>query len=229
MSLLPRDVIQQAMVHLGVLESAGTPGPDELTDALVALNAMQRAMFGTVIGVRLSAQAASGVAWQAENGGEYAIPGGAEFTLTAPLNPRAGARFGVVDASGDFTANPCTINPNGRQINGAAAPLVLATSGVGGRWWYRPDTGGWVLEGDWTAPTTPIPFSDSLIAYLPFMLAVILAAQYGQDIPQSVVAAAVEGRSAFARAYARRGRNQIDPSFGIMAQQPASQPQQGAR
>lgn len=229
MSLLPRDVIGQAMVHLGVLESAGTPPADELTDAMTALNAMQRAMFGTVIGVRLSAQSASGVAQQAENGGEYGIPGGAAFTLTAPLNPKGGARFGVVDAGLDFTANPCTTNPNGRQINGSAAPLVLSTSGTGGRWWYRPDVGNWVLEGDWTAPTTPIPFPDSLIAYLPFMLAVILSAQFGQDIPQSVVAAAVEGRSAFARAYARRGRNQLDPSFGILAQQPASQPQPGAR
>jgi hypothetical protein len=212
------------MIHLGELAAGGTPSATDAADGLTALNALQRAMFGTLIGTRLSAQATSGIAWQAENGGEYAVnTSGAPFALTAPLNPRAGARFGVVDAVASFGTHACAVNPNGRQINGSSANLGLATNGVGGRWWYRPDTANWTPEGDWT-PSTPIPFPDSLIAYLPFMLAVIVSAQFGADIPQGVAASAIEGRSAFARAYARRGRNQFDPSFGIMQAAP-TQPQ----
>jgi hypothetical protein len=222
-SLLPSDVISQAMIHLGELAAGGTPTANDAADGLMALNAMQRAMFGTLIGTRLSAQATSGNSWQAENGGEYAVNTfGALFTLTAPLNPRAGSRFGVVDAVASFGTHACAVNPNGRQINGTSANLSLATDGFGGRWWYRPDTANWTPEGDWTASTV-IPFPDSLIAYLPFMLAVIVSAQFGADIPQGVAASAIEGRSAFARAYARRGRNQFDPSFGIMQAAPPQQ------
>lgn len=225
MSLLPSDVIAQAMIHLGELAAGGTPSSTDAADGLTALNAMQRAMFGTVIGTRLSAQATSGNAGQAENGGEYAVnSSSAPFTLTAPLNPRAGSRFGVVDAALSFGRYACSINPNGRQINGEAQNLILVANGGGGRWWYRPDTANWIPEGDWSS-STPIPFPDSLIAYLPFMLAVIVSAQFGADIPQGVAASAIEGRSAFARAYARRGRNQFDPSFGIMQAAP-TQPQQ---
>jgi hypothetical protein len=145
------------------------------------------------------------------------------FALTAPKNPRAGGRFGVVDGAASFTLHNCTINPNGRQINASVQTLVLAVSGFAGRWWFRPDTGAWTPEADWTASSV-IPFPDSLIAYLPFMLAVVLSAQYGADVPNSVVAAAVEGRAAFARAYARRGKNALDASFGITG--PAQPPQQ---
>ena len=149
MSLNPLGVISRAMRLNGALSGTDTPDADDTTNYLIALNTMKRAWFGTLIGPRLGPQDCTGLTQQAENGGEYMIPGGAAFTLIAPGNPRSGARFGVVDAGLSFGSTPCTIMPNGRQINGATGNLTLSTSGVGGRWWFRGDTGNWVLEADY--------------------------------------------------------------------------------
>ena len=126
----------------------------------------------------------------------------------------------MVDAALGFGTNACTINPNGRLINGLAAPLVLNTSGVGGVWWFRGDAGNWVQEGDFASQTSAIEFPDTLNAYLPFMLAVVIAAQYGADIPPVVAQGDLQGRAAFARSYGRRGRFQIDAPFGSGQSQP---------
>ena len=214
MSLTVRDVIKRSGRLHGCWAAGDEPTADEAADALVAINSMKRALFGTVIGPRLSPLALTGTSGQAENGGEYAIPAGL-FTLTAPLNPRAGARFGVVDANLAWTANPLTIARNGRLINGAAASYVIATAGQNTRLWFRGDTGNWIIEGDFANLDAAIEFPDPLIAYLPNMLAVVIAAEYGADLRADVIAAAAEGRQAFARSYARRGRNQLDAPIGV--------------
>ena len=188
---------------------------EEFNDALISLNTMKRALFGTVIGPRLSPQDCAGLtAKQAENGGEYQIPAAA-FTLTAPLNPRSGARFGVVDANLNFATNTCTVARNGRRLNGTAANVVLNTNGQNVRFWFRGDTGNWVEEADYATADDVIEFPESLIAYLPNMLAVAFAAEFGAELRQDVIAGALEGRQAFARQYARRGRNQADAPIGV--------------
>jgi len=222
MSLLPRDVIKQAMVHIGELVSNADPNSDQMSDAFLALNTLKRSLFGTVIGPRLSPQSVSGTAGQAENGGEYQIPAGA-FTLTAPMNPTSGSRFAVVDAGLSFAATPLTIVPNGRLIGGSAASLTLNVAGAGGAWWFRGDTGNWTAEADFAGLTSAIEFPDALIAYLPFMLAVVLSPQYGADIAPTVAQADAQGRAAFARAYGRRGRFQTDIPFGMAQPAPAAQ------
>src|SRR5665213_3643755 len=121
-----RDVIKRASRLHGAIATGDDPSSDEMNDALLALNTMKRALFGTVIGVRLSPQDATGASKQAENGGEYQIPA-AVFTLTAPLNPRSGSRFGVVDANLNFASQNCTIVRNARLLEGAAANIVLST------------------------------------------------------------------------------------------------------
>ncbi len=212
---LVRDVISRAARLNGSIATGDTPSADELNDAMLSLNIMKRAMFGTLIGTRLSPQDCSGLSMaQAENGGEYQIPAAA-FLLTAPANPRSGARFGVVDANLTFAANPCTIARNGRLLNGSASNMVLSTNGQNARFWFRGDTGDWIEEADYQTPDDTIEFPEALIAYMPNMLAVAIAAEYGADLRQDVVAGAAEGRQAFARAYARRGRNQVDPPIGV--------------
>jgi hypothetical protein len=214
MSLVVRDVIARAMRLNGSLASGDMPMADELTDALEAFNTMQRAWFGTIIGPRLTAQSATGSSAQAENGGEYMIPGAA-FTLTAPAGPRAGARFGAVDATLDFATHNLTVDPNGRLIEGAAANLVISANGDNRRWWFRGDVGGWVREADYTDPSDAISFPDSLIAYMPYMLAVVLASEFNTELRADVLAGNAEGREAFARAYGRRGRNSLDAPIGV--------------
>src|SRR5665213_1987745 len=148
-----RDVIKRAARLHGAIATGDDPSSDEMNDAMLALNTMKRALFGTVIGVRLSPQdCAALTAKQGENGGEYQIPAAA-FTLTAPFNPRSGARFGVVDANLNFATNNCTVARNGRLLNGAAANLTLTTNGQNIRFWFRGDTGNSVSYTHLTLPT----------------------------------------------------------------------------
>lgn len=219
MSHVPRDVIARAMRLNGNLAGGSTPGAADLADGFLALNTMKRAMFGTLIGTRLSAQQGVGTVQQAENGGEYAIPG-VVFTLNAPLSPRGGDRFAVVDANFSFAANNCTIVRGAALLEGIASNQILSANGDNRRWWYRPDQANWVREADWATPDDTIEFPDALIAYLPYMLAAVIAPEFGADLRADVVAGASEGRQVFARAYARRGRDQIDPPIGLPQPQP---------
>ncbi|MHB8529195.1 MAG: hypothetical protein ACYC8V_06750 [Caulobacteraceae bacterium] len=224
MSLLPRDVIGRAMRLIGQVASLGTASADQMADAFLALNSMKRAMFGTLIGPRLSPQNCDAItAIQADNGGEYQI-GAVAFTVTAPFNPRPGARFGVVDASNSFSLNPCAIVSADRLIEASASGLTITANGDNRRWWFRPDAGNWVREADFASLTSPIEFPDPLIAYLPYMLAAVIAPEFGAELTPAVIAGASEGREAFARTYARRGRAGYDPPIGL-APVAAPQPQ----
>ncbi|HSZ51337.1 MAG TPA: hypothetical protein VK801_07185 [Caulobacteraceae bacterium] len=223
MSLNIGQVIDRALRMHGVIADGGSPSASVGADMLVAANAMKRAWFGALIGPRMSPQAfpAGSSSGQAETGGEYAVPGGAAFTLSAPLNPRSGARFGVVDGGADFGANPCTVQANGRLI---AAPggtpttsAVLSTNGQAARWWFRGDNGTWTLEQDWPGLTSAIEFPDPIIAFMPHMLAVQIASEFGADITPEMAQGAMEGRQALARSYARRGLAALDGVIGLAA------------
>ena len=228
MSLNPLQVIERAMRLNGALSAGDTPDADDAADYLLAMNTMKRAWFGTLIGPRLGPQDVTGLTtYQGENGGEYMIPSGQAFTLIAPGNPRSGARFGVVDAGLAFAATPCTIMPNGRQINGATGNLTLSTTGVGGRWWFRGDTGNWVLEADYATAEAVIEFPDAIIAYMPYMLAVVVGAETGTELRQDVIAGNAEGRAVIARHYGRRGRGSLEGPIGVASLDPAAAQAQG--
>jgi hypothetical protein len=219
-SLNVGQVIARALRMHGVIDAAvATPPADIAADVLVAANAMKRAWFGTLIGPRLSPLALSGTAGQAEIGGEYQVTPTAAFTLTAPATPRSGSRFGVVDASLAFGTYPCTIAGNGQLIapasGTASTSTTLSTAGQNGRWWFRGDTGTWTLEQDWSGQTSAIEWPDPIIAYMPYMLAVEIASEFGADITPEMAQGAMEGRMALARSYARRGPAGLDPVIGL--------------
>ncbi|HEY2051203.1 MAG TPA: hypothetical protein VGH03_17830 [Caulobacteraceae bacterium] len=226
MSLNIGQVIDRALRMHGVIADGGSPSASVGADMLVAANAMKRAWFGTLIGPRMSPQAfaAGSTAGQAETGGEYAVPGGAAFTVSAPLNPRAGARFGVVDGGADFATNPCTIQANGRLIGAPGGTLttstVLSANGQAARWWFRGDNGAWTLEQDWLSLTATIEFPDPIVAYMPYMLAVDVASEFGADITAEMAQGAMEGRQALARSYARRGLAALDGVIGLASAAP---------
>lgn len=213
-----RDAIRQAMQLLSILAGNTDPGPDDSTDYLRELSRMKRAMFGTFIGPRLAPQAASGTAIQAETGGLYFTAAGVATTLTLPANPRAGARVGVADAANSLAAFPWTVAGNGRLIEGATS-LTLNANGTARQWWYRADTATWTREADYASLDDAIEFPDALAAYIPYMLAIVIAPSGNANIPPAVSAGAMEGREAFARAYARRAPAQMDPPIGVAAMQ----------
>ena len=186
--------------------------------ALIAFNAMKRAWMGALIGPRLSPLALTGVSGQAESGGEYQIPGGARFTLSAPADPRSGARFGVVDANLDFGTWPLTVARNGRLLNGVASDLTIAVAGAGSRWWFRGDNGNWTPDIDSPSLSSAIDFPDAVIAYMPYMLCVVLGAEFSADLTPEVLAANLEGRALLARMYGRR-RAGLDRPLGLYSPQ----------
>ena len=217
MSLTVLGVICRAFRLYGTLAAEATPDADDAAAALIAFNSMKRAWMGTLIGPRLSPLALTGAAGQAENGGDYMIPTGAPFTLTAPANPRNGARFGAVDANLSFDSYPLTVARNGRLINGAASNAVVSTAGAATRWWYRGDTANWVAEADSPSLSSVIEFPDPVIAYMPYMLAVMAAAEFSAALTPEVRAGNLEGRAVLARIYGRRGRGRPEGPIGLYA------------
>lgn len=220
MSLDVHDVITRALRLLGALASGDEPEAEAMADALEAFNTLKRSWFGSIIGARLTQQSVSASPTQAENGGEYAVSA-LTLTLIAPANPRAGARFGVVDQALAFDAHNCTVSPGGALIEGANAPLVLSSAGDNRRWWYRGDTGTWIREADFADPTDAIEFPDALIAYMPYMLAVTLAPEFNTELRADVIAADALGRAALARAYAPLGRNVVEAPLGVAPPPPS--------
>jgi hypothetical protein len=221
MSLNVGQMIERALRMHGELAGGASPAADVAGDMLIAANAMKRAWFGTLIGPRLSPIALAGTSGAAENGGEYQVRPTAAFALSAPGSPRSGNRFGVVDATLSFGTWACTVAGNGQLIGpalgtgSAAASQTLATSGQNARWWFRGDVGTWISEQDWAGLTSAIEFPDSIIAYMPWMLAVEIAGEFGQDITPEMAQGAMEGRMALARSYARRGPAGLDPVIGL--------------
>jgi hypothetical protein len=215
-------VISRSFRLFGTLENGATPQADDAAVALIAFNAMKRAWMGTLIGPRLSSFSLSGTAGQAETGGEYLIPGGAPFTLTAPGNPRAGARFGFVDGGLDFDTYPLTVARNGRLLGGLASNLTVSTPGAAARYWFRGDTGNWVLEADSPSLSSVIEFPDAVVPYFPYMLCIAMAAEFSADLTPEVEAGAAEGRMVLARTYSRRGGAPTDKPIGLY--QPAAAP-----
>ncbi|HWE98695.1 MAG TPA: hypothetical protein VG248_02760 [Caulobacteraceae bacterium] len=220
MSLNLLSIATQALRMIGVIDGQETPDADVGADILIRANTMKRGWFGMLIGPRLSPFQVSGATAQAETGGEYLVGGTSAMTLSAPANPRPGARFGVVDAGAGFASHNCTLAGNGVLIGGAAS-VTLSSDGAMARYWFRPDVASWTLEADWASLNAALEFPDVLIAHMPAMLAVEAAAEFGQDIAPEIALAALEGRQALARAYGRRGPFGLDPVMGLGAPQAA--------
>jgi hypothetical protein len=218
-----RDVVKTAGGVLGWLPAGDDPSADDGVAALNGWNRLKRGMFGTVIGPRLSPIGVTGTAAQAESGGEYQIPGGAAFTLTAPGSPRNGARFGAVDTSLDWDTYPLTIARNGRLLVGAAANVTVSSPGANVRYWFRGDTASWIAEADSSSLDSVIEFPGPLVAYLGCMLAVVIADDFSSKVLASTASIAVAGAEAFARVYGRRGAASLDKPIGV----PSATPQQG--
>jgi hypothetical protein len=225
MSTTLRDAIERAMRLNGSLAAGEHPNAEDMADAVTAANTMKAAWMGTIVGGRLTQQGVAGAQAQAENGGEYVIPPGAAFQLTAPADPRSGARFAAVDAGADFATWNLTVVPNRRLIEGGTGDLVISTDGDNRAWWYRGDTGGWVREAPWADENATLEFPDALTAYFPYLLAVVIAAEFGSDLRADVIAGNTEGRAAIARTYAPRGRSLVEGPLGIGPAGPAGQGQ----
>ena len=68
------------------------------------------------------------------------------FTVNLPATPSVGDEVTIVDGLATFATNNLTINPNGSNLNSAAANLVLSTSGQSLTLVYINTTRGWTYK-----------------------------------------------------------------------------------
>lgn len=77
--------------------------------------------------------------------------------ITLPSSPSVGSKITIIDYSGTFNSNNCTVNPNGNKIEGSTAIQVLQTNRASINLTYIDSTQGWLLnnEGSSTYITRP--------------------------------------------------------------------------
>lgn len=92
-----------------------------------------------------------------KNGYPVNTTGGA-ITATLAASPSAGDYVTFVDYAGTFTANPLTINPNGKKINGSTSNASLSSNGASVTLVYADETRGWIpYSGLVISPLHPAP------------------------------------------------------------------------
>jgi len=70
------------------------------------------------------------------------------ITLTLPGSPTLGDEISFIDYAGTFDTNNLTIARNGKNINGSAADLTVATERAANTLVYTDTTQGWLLKSN---------------------------------------------------------------------------------
>jgi hypothetical protein len=92
--------------------------------------------------------------WSEENSNFTAVAGGNYFidtsggsvTVTFPSTASMGDTIKIVDASGTFETNNCTVNLNGKKLAGSSSNLVLNENRLGRTFVYYNEARGWLYS-----------------------------------------------------------------------------------
>jgi hypothetical protein len=119
----------------------GTTGQVLTTDGTTA-------SFGDISG---------GASWQAVKTADFNVAAGEGYfvnttsgaiTATLPASPALGDFASFIDYAGTFDTNNLTIARNGKNIQGTAADLTVATERAGFTLIFVDDTQGWLLQNN---------------------------------------------------------------------------------
>ncbi len=73
---------------------------------------------------------------------------GGAITLTLPASPTIGDEISFIDYAGTFDTNNLTVARNGKNINGSAADLTVATERAANTLVFTDNTQGWLLKSN---------------------------------------------------------------------------------
>lgn len=132
-----------------LLTAAGIAPSGNAETALVSqyLQALQTLFAGVESG--WFNWAAKDAAYTAVSGdGILADTSGGAFTVTLPATPSVGDRVAIVDATGSFTAENCTVERNSSLIEGVAANRVLSFDRYAVSFVFSGVLEGWVIVSE---------------------------------------------------------------------------------
>ena len=68
--------------------------------------------------------------------------------MTLPASPTIGDEISFIDYAGTFDTNNLTVARNGKNINGTAADLTVATERAANTLVFTDNTQGWLLKSN---------------------------------------------------------------------------------
>lgn len=125
----------------------------------------------------------------------------APATVYLPPLPRDGARFAIIDKSGNLATNNFTVVGNGRTIEGNTQ-IVFNTNNYSATWFYRDDTGDWAK----VSPLTQYdqwPFPEDFDDYFVIGLALRLNPRNGAPLSPESMAVYKTGMQGFKARYSQ--------------------------
>lgn len=216
MTTIARSIIADALRESGILALGETVSAESEAEALTRLNVIIRSLLGNEAGEELlpvsfgtynlsnsfgKAKDQSSIilsTYLPSNTRLYVNKNTVQTIFLDP-NPADGSRVSIIDSAGNFATYNLIVDGNGRSIEGASTS-TLATNGQTKEWFYRADTGNWVLISDLTEESV-LPFPSEFDDLIVTMLAMRLNPRYGQTIPPESLEALRRSRGQFRSRY----------------------------
>lgn len=132
-----------------------------------------------------------------------------EEALTLYLHPEPddGARVAVVDMGENLATYNLTLNGNGRHIEGSDTLVLDGSTGNVFEWFYRADTGNWVLYSELSL-INEFPFPEEFDDYFIMSLAMRINPQYGKTLDEQALM------------FWRRAKSQLRARYSVSIPQP---------
>ena len=140
------------------MKASGTTTDYTITWPAAVAGGNDYVLKSTTGGVLSWGEVSGGTSWQAviTSGTTAATAGNGYFcnttagaiTLTLPGSPTIGDEVSFIDYAGTFDTNNLTVARNGKNINGSAADLTVATERAANTLVFTDNTQGWLLKNN---------------------------------------------------------------------------------
>ena len=142
------------------MKASGTTTDYTITWPAAVAGGNDYVLKSTTGGVLSWGEVSGGTSWQAvkvtgdspvtgaAGAGYFMNTTGGAITLTLPASPTIGDEISFVDYAGTFDTNNLTVARNGKNINGSAADLTVATERAANTLVFTDNTQGWLLKSN---------------------------------------------------------------------------------